>query len=404
MMKNNQTFNLLIFTLEFPPFIGGVATYNYELAIGIAGLGYKVNVLTCDYPSMHHEQNRTDRILLRNWGIEVIRREKTKRISLLQWVIIVRKFILNPDNRIDYTLITDIGAQKVSSFINFKKEDIKYFITVHGSEIFTTFVRKYSSKGITKTFFPVFKRYAELFYSKADGIIFVSEYTKHLFFEHFKHKVNRCRVIHNGIDRAMLINSDELKNSDEDENKCCNLITVSRIDARKNHENVIRAIASMPNDLKKRLTYDIVGEGPYEPYLRNLVEDMKLSDTVQFYGRVTTQEKLELLDKADIYIMPSQESKGTVEGLGLSFLEAGARGLPLIGGRHGGVPEVIRDGTNGFLVNPTSSDEIRDAILQLLRNEKLRQNMSINSLQIVRENFNRDKMASGTINFITEQS
>ena len=233
---------ILIFSLEFPPFIGGVSIYNYEIAISMVSLGYKVKVITCNYPSMYDEEKRVDTVLRKEWNIEIVRKKTIKGMSLLHWVILLHKFIRSPDNCFEYVLITDIGAQRVSSFVNLKKGNTRYFITVHGSEIFTTFVKRYASKGIMSILFPFFKRHAEAFFSKADGIIFVSEYTKRLFGKYFKGKIDRGSVIHNGIKRSMILSDYGLRLGSGSENKRCVLITVSRLDSRKNHTNVIRQL------------------------------------------------------------------------------------------------------------------------------------------------------------------
>ena len=81
----------------------------------------------------------------------------------------------------------------------------------------------------------------------------------------------------------------------------------------------------MPAGVRQQLTYMIVGDGPHRAHLEKLAEDMELKDVVHFHGKVTTQIKTELLDMADIYVMPSRESRGSVEGLGISFIEADAR-------------------------------------------------------------------------------
>lgn len=402
-MRNDTAQNILLFTLEFPPFMGGVSTYNYQLAIGIAKLGYQINVLTRHYPSMNTDEKKIDSKLFKNWNIKVARKKEISGTSLIEWVFILHRYICNPDNAIDYILITDIGGQRAASLINFKKLNLKYFITVHGSEIFTTFVKNYASKGIMKRLFPIFKRYAESFYSKADGVIFVSEYTKNLFLKYFKKQVNQISVIHSGINRKIVITDVELRKKVKSDKNHFNLITISRIDARKNHEKVIKAIALMPSDVKEKITYNIVGEGPNEAYLRNLIEIIKLNDIVNFHGKVAEQRKLALLDLADIYIMPSKELMGAVEGLGISFLEAGARGLPLIGGNHGGIPEVIYDGINGFCVDPESEENIKEALLKLIKDDELKVKMGINSLRIIRDNFIRDKMVSKTVDFMMTQ-
>lgn len=396
--------NILIFTLEFPPVLGGVSTYNHNLAMGIANLGYRVNVLTWHYPSMSHEGEKVDKELFKNRKIRVFRKRIIPRMKLIQWIFHLMSYRYLSHYPVDYVLITDSEAQRVASFINFKRLKMKCFITLHGSEVYSTFLKEHTSEGINKLLFPLFRKCAVSFFSKADGVIFVSKYTKTLFFKYFKNRVNRHMVIHNGIDGNMLVDHEKLERKYSTDRSQTTLITVSRIDPRKNHEGVIKAIALMPAEMRRQFAYMIVGDGPHRTYLEDLTVDMGLAEIVRFYGEVTEKRKKELLDLADIFIMPSKKIRGTVEGLGISFLEAGARGLPLIGGKHGGVPEVITEGVNGFLVDPERPGEIRDAILTLAFDRKLAEEMAKSSLRIIKESFLLDKMVTETTDFMFENS
>jgi len=396
--------NILIFTLEFPPFLGGVSTYNHNLAVGVANLGYRVNVLTRHYASMSHKERQFDKELFENRKIRVFRKTIIPRMKLIQWVFHLMSYRYLSSCSADYILITDNEAQRVASFIIFKWLKMKYFITVHGSEVYSTFLIQHVSKGLNKLFFPLFKHFAVSFYSKADGVIFVSKYSNRLFFKYFKNRVKRYSVIHNGIDKNMLVDHEKLESKYLIDKSQTTLITISRIDPRKNHENVIKAISLIPADMRRQFVYIIVGDGPHKTYLEDLTVYMGLTETVRFYGRVTEKRKIELLDLADIFIMTSKKVNGTVEGLGISFLEAGARGLPLIGGKHGGVPEVITAGVNGFLVDPERPGEIKDAILTLAFDRKLSEKMGRASLRVIKRAFLLDKMVTETIDFMCEES
>jgi phosphatidylinositol alpha-1,6-mannosyltransferase len=250
-----------------------------------------------------------------------------------------------------------------------------------------------------KLFFPIFKRLSNSLYSNAKGVVFVSRYTKDLFLKYFKGKLHSFAVIHNGICPSRILDHDSLLTKLACKKNKLNLITISRLDPRKNHEIVIEAIDSLPINIKNRLSYRIAGVGQSMEFLVSLVNAKNLKDIITFEGRISERRKWDLLDSSDVYVMPSKELKGTVEGLGISFLEAAARGLPLIGGNHGGIPEIVINGVNGYLVKSDNSEHVANAIRSFVNDRELVNYMSINSRRIVK-NFTRHNMAAKTVKFI----
>jgi glycosyltransferase involved in cell wall biosynthesis len=84
-------------------------------------------------------------------------------------------------------------------------------------------------------------------------------------------------------------------------------------------------------------------------------------------GWVSDSEKWAIYQKADLLILPSYE-----EGLPYVIIEAMASGLPIISTPVGGIPEVIKEGINGFLINPGDYEALANRIIQLVQNKELR--------------------------------
>jgi phosphatidylinositol alpha-1,6-mannosyltransferase len=112
--------------------------------------------------------------------------------------------------------------------------------------------------------------------------------------------------------------------------------------------------------------YVIVGSGPDEERLRQIVDHHGLHDAVHFAGRVPWDDLLLYYNAADVFVMPSREDPPDVEGFGLVFLEANACGTPVIGANAGGVPDAIVDGTTGYLVPPADPAALADALASVL--------------------------------------
>ncbi len=152
------------------------------------------------------------------------------------------------------------------------------------------------------------------------------------------------------------------------------LLTVARVSERKGHDLVIKSLSEL---LKKhpQTFYLIVGKGPDRERLQSLSEVLGVSDAVGFAGFVPDEELPDYYRLCDIYVMPNREifdTTDSIEGFGISFVEASACGKPVIGGKSGGAVEAVEDGKSGFLIDPDSVAEFTAAADKLLSNPTLR--------------------------------
>lgn len=152
------------------------------------------------------------------------------------------------------------------------------------------------------------------------------------------------------------------------------LVTVGRLEARKNHANVLKSIRRLL-DSGLQLKYLIIGAGEEEKNLRILVKDLCLDEVVKFTGILTDHERSLAMALADIHIMPSIKHGQMIEGFGIVFIEAAAAGIPSIAGNTGGQAEAVMDGKTGLVIDGTNMDAIIVAIRQLAENRQLRHEM-----------------------------
>jgi glycosyltransferase involved in cell wall biosynthesis len=114
--------------------------------------------------------------------------------------------------------------------------------------------------------------------------------------------------------------------------------TIGAVHVRyKGQEGVIRALAKLRQIGLDGFRYEIVGGGD-QSYLRKIARKYGVADQVDFLGRITRKEVFQWLDKIDLYIQPSK-----TEGLPRALIEAMSRGLPCLGTRVGGIPELLTD-------------------------------------------------------------
>ena len=143
------------------------------------------------------------------------------------------------------------------------------------------------------------------------------------------------------------------------------LLSLGRLVLRKGVDRVLGALPAILEQFPKAI-YLIGGSGPDEPKLRALVTGLGLEERVRFLGYVPRDDLVSLYDLADLFLMPSRLTPaGDSEGFGIVFLEAQARGVPVIGGLAGGMADAVAPG-GGVLVDGAESSSIAEAALRIL--------------------------------------
>jgi phosphatidylinositol alpha-1,6-mannosyltransferase len=162
------------------------------------------------------------------------------------------------------------------------------------------------------------------------------------------------------------------------------LLAVARLDARERHKGLDEVILALPQLTESipELVFVIAGDGDDRNRLEELARNRGLSQRVIFKGVVSDEELIELYESCDVFLMPSSQ-----EGFGIVFLEAMAFKKPVIGGNHGGTPEVILDNETGFLVEHGDVDALADRIAMLLKDPELCKRMGEAGRRRVEENY-----------------
>ncbi len=141
----------------------------------------------------------------------------------------------------------------------------------------------------------------------------------------------------------------------------------------------------------------IGGEGPEEARLRQQVKRLGLDASVHFVGLVKSQDLSRYYHDATVFVLPSVRAEGQTEGLGVVLLEAMACGTPVIGSDVGGIPDIIQDGWNGYLVQERSPTQLAERIVALLERQVVREQFMRNGLQTAHKKFSWKQVS---LNFI----
>lgn len=130
------------------------------------------------------------------------------------------------------------------------------------------------------------------------------------------------------------------------------------------------------------LKLKIGGSGSQLENLKELVKELNLEKDVEFLGRISLDEVSNVFNTFDIAVFPSLK-----ESFGVAAVEAQACGIPVIVSNVGGHPEVVLDGETGLIVESENTDELSEALLKLINNKDLRENISKNTRNFIKENY-----------------
>ncbi len=153
-------------------------------------------------------------------------------------------------------------------------------------------------------------------------------------------------------------------------------------DAQKGQTYIIE-VARRLQQSHPAIQFLLVGDGKDEAMLRELSADLT---NVAFAGWVDNVG--DYLAAFDLFILPSNK-----EGIGGILLDAMDRALPIVASRAGGVPEIVRDGDNGILIDAGQADQLHDAILRLYADPELCRSLGARGQAFSRD-FSAEAMAS----------
>jgi colanic acid/amylovoran biosynthesis glycosyltransferase len=241
---------------------------------------------------------------------------------------------------------------------------ISYSFTTHRYEIFDTPSKNYKIKS-----------------KLAKKHITVTEYNRQYMIHHFGVDGEDITVVHSALDftRNYPIADSKGKN---------NIISVARLEKVKNLDVLIRACSILK---RKKFDFEclIIGDGSERINLDKLIKELNLSNEVKLLGNKTQEEVVEYLSRAKLLVLPSKS-----EGWPNVFTEAWACRVPVIGSNVMGIPYILQDGEDGFLVEPDDIDALVEKIEILFTNESLRKKFVENGYKKAFAQFNIDTESS----------
>lgn len=225
----------------------------------------------------------------------------------------------------------------------------KIILHIHGGE-FEVFYRRHPD-------------YILYICSKVDCLVAVSSYFLYLF---HRYNLNRnIKILYNIVDYPYL-------NKKKISGNKVRILYLGAIDENKGIFEVLECIAKNKEKFEHIISLDIAGIGN-DKYLKFLIEQNELQDFVTYHGWLCKEDKHKLLSESDIYIQPSY-----FESLGIAIIEAMSYGMPVIATRTGGIPDLIEDGFNGFLISVGDMDSLMEYLIYFIKNPDKRRWMGEN--------------------------
>lgn len=232
----------------------------------------------------------------------------------------------------------------------------------------------------------------------SNKIITISESVKEEIIKIYKIKEEKIEVIYLGVDGVFNpINKEFAKRKIKEKFNINNkfILYVGWIHTRRNIERLLKAFKKVKNEIPEKYNLVLIGTIIW-PYinLNKLLYELNLKEDVTYIDYVSDEDLVLLYNAAELFIYPS-----LYEGFGLPLLEAMACGCPVVTSNLSSLPEVVRDA--GYLINPYDEDEIAKAMLEILKNENLKENLIKKGLERIKK-FSWRKTAEETLEVYKE--
>ena len=354
-----RTFSVGLIAPEFPPDIGGVETYSFELARALAALGHRVTVFTIAHRGgevqlpgvpvlpLLRQRRRLDRRLLREHPMQVWHATN----AAYSWLAL----------ETDSVVLSVHGNDFLQPYVEVARPDLDRLPLLWRLQgrARARLTELDIRLGRWRT-----RRLLERTLPRVPCVVTNSRFTESVLLEQIPACKGHTSVGLVGVGDSFLQMGLRARGGEGP----ARLVTVCRLaERRKNVDLVIRALA----ELKDRypFTYTVVGDGATRAALEGLAAELGLDERVRFTGRVSQAELMRQLASADLFVLPSSTLPGSHEGFGIAYLEANAAGAPVLAARLAGAVEAVEEGVSGMFVDEPTVPQIRAAIERFLSGE-----------------------------------
>jgi glycosyltransferase involved in cell wall biosynthesis len=349
--------NILLLTSEFAPAAGGIGTYAREIAAAAVRLGADVTVAAPDYADAGVARaDRAAPFRTRRFrgGLHSMR-DMPNKVRLAQAMVGANQH--DVVHAVDWPFFLPLALAR-------RRTAARLLLSVHGTEIneMQTTAKRLAVR-LTGAFGP-----------RAE-VVANSGFTRELFLSRFDVPAERVRAVPLGVAEFWFgprANPATVRRDHALDADAFVIVTVARLTRRKGHLTTLAALQLLPEPLRRRVTWLIIGPDGEPEYVAELHAAAATAESdIRFLGRLPDEDIRDIYGCADLFCLTGvPDPSGRVEGFGLVYLEAGACDLPSVASDVGGVAEAVVGGRSGILAEP-APQSIADAITRLAANEHL---------------------------------
>ncbi|HBR55447.1 MAG TPA: glycosyltransferase [Flavobacteriaceae bacterium] len=329
---------LLLITSEFPPQPGGIGNHAHHVAQSLGAHRFLVTVLADQRSESGEDEAQFDA----NQEYTV---KRVKRRTFLLFTYLKRMYLsIQLTKKQDVILVSGKFSLWIAGLVRFFTSK-KIVAVIHGSEV-----------AIPPSLKQSFTKWC---LRRCDTVIAISKFTASLV---SNWNLKDIIIVPNGFSIP------KSKPREPDFTEPLQLITVGNVTQRKGQHNIVQALPALLARFPK-LQYHIVGIPTEKEKIQELALQLGVRDNVIFHGKVSEEEKINMLKQANVFVMLSETTpEGDVEGFGIAILEANALGLPAIGALGCGIEDAILDKNSGVLIDPKSPEQMVAAVTEILDN------------------------------------
>ena len=376
---------ILIFSVAYEPLVGGaeIAVRNITDRL----LDYEFDLITC---RLDHELTTQEKI----GNVNVYRVGFGTRLGRYLYPVFAFRLASKLHKQNPYHIVWAIMAAYASAaallFLR-RNPQVKFLLTLQEGDPISHIHRRVRA----------FRRSWQQIFKRADYVQAISNYLAD--WARAEGAVCPVEVVPNGV----ALENFQFPISNFQKNLKI-IITTSRLVRKNGLDILIKAITVIASEAKQSLEHGIasspdlgrdprndrniklviIGSGPEERNLKTLAKKLQVNDVVEFLGDVSPNEIPKYLLQADIFVRASRS-----EGLGISFLEAMAAGVPVIATPVGGIPDFLKDRETGLFSKPEDPKDLSEKIKELLEDEELRKKLAYNARSLVEQDYDWNKIA-----------
>ncbi|MFA6427435.1 MAG: glycosyltransferase family 4 protein [Candidatus Magasanikbacteria bacterium] len=361
----------LIVTLEYPPQVGGIATYVHEMALALD----KDNVVVYA-PKMKGDKDFDSGV-----PFKIIRKSPFfPRFLWPRWLrLVFQIWHIVKKEKIEVMLINHVLPVGYVGWILKKIIHVPYVIVSHGTDVLLGTRNAWKIKMMRKVV------------RTSEQVVFNSESLRGRFLRVLPEFETKTCVVYPCPEPDFFVSPDQnelnsLRSSLALQGKKV-MLTIARFDEGKGFPHLVRLLPKLL-EREPHLVWVVIGDGKKKKEFLEEVQKRSLQNVVRYIGEVPHSQLKKYYYLADIFVLLTHPDEGREEGLGMVFLEAAAAGIPVVAGKSGGVDEAVLHTKTGLVIDiHQQAMAVDDGIILLLQDKEYANTLGVAAKERMKTEF-----------------